>query len=757
MSLRSFFTRSIWQRLFLGFAIAMVLPAIVIVALSWQDVAEINTATVRAFIEETGHRTEATIRTELNEVFDVVTDLSEEAVLLGLLQGIVNRTFDEATDSGSLRVQRVMDQVFNDELRGAFFNSIWVVDINGTVRVVEGPFPIYLINENIEDTAVFTAAERLAVLEEEQDILITLASGLPSIQVINRVESVAGETLGYIMAEINMNRLFRDNLSFTSHGLPAYSFILLPNGFVITDSSESAVNASPNSEGARLALDNGVSGFEIYRTGPNLEHEVIGFYTSIPLTTRRNIALVTEIGTDIVNRQILTSLSQSGLPVILGMFILGVVLTFVYTQVFVPPLDEIRTAMIGITRGAYDIPLSATDRSDEIGALAVTFVDMRQYIATLVEDLTERVHNRVRDVEATQEISRAAATQRNLQTLMNRVVNLIVEKFPNIYHAQIFLLDEERRYAVLRASTGEIGKEMLAHGHRLAVGSVSVIGQVTEEGQIIIARDTATSEVHRENEFLPDTLAELAIPLRFGDTIIGALDVQSKLRNSFTEDQVSVLVTMADQLAVAIQNAYFYEEAQRRLHALEQNNKEKTIRAWEEYLHAERATLLTGEAGNPTGNDLSPLRREALSTGKPAIGQLTERNTIPFAIPITLRGQILGAVEWELPEMDFDRNKVSLAEELVNRLAVSLDNARLFQESQRSAERERIVNDIAAKITGQTDIDEILRIAVREVGQALSAPMVNVHLDLANSRRRNGRAGAGRARRNAQSDETSQS
>jgi hypothetical protein len=92
----------------------------------------------------------------------------------------------------------------------------------------------------------------------------------------------------------------------------------------------------------------------------------------------------------------------------------------------------------------------------------------------------------------------------------------LLERFESIYHAQIFLIDGS--YAVLKASTGEAGEQLFARGHRLSVGSLSVIGQVTQQNQTIIARDTATSEVHRRNEFLQETRAELAIPMRLGIT-----------------------------------------------------------------------------------------------------------------------------------------------------------------------------------------------------------------------------------------------
>src|SRR6185436_241928 len=111
------------------------------------------------------------------------------------------------------------------------------------------------------------------------------------------------------------------------------------------------------------------------------------------------------------------------------------------------------------------------------------------------------------------------------------------------------------------------------------------------------------------------------------------------------------------------------------------------------------------------------------------IGKPTDRGTIAIAVPITLRGQVLGAAEWELPIQDFGEDKVLLAQELVNRLALSMENARLFQQSQVSAERERLVNNISAKLTSKQDINDILQTALREVGQALHSPEVSIRMN----------------------------
>jgi GAF domain-containing protein len=384
-----------------------------------------------------------------------------------------------------------------------------------------------------------------------------------------------------------------------------------------------------------------------------------------------------------------------------------------------------------MSKGNFDEPIPAADREDEFGQLAQAIVEMRDQVQTLVANLEQRIAARSRDIQATQEISRFAATQRDIQILMNRVVELVTQYFPNIYHAQIFLLDNDNKYAVLRSSTGEPGRKLLERGHRLAVGSLSVIGRVTEQGEYVAARDTATSDVHRRNEFLPDTRSELAIPLRVGEKIIGALDVQSKKPDAFPLDEINVLQTMADQIAVAIESANLYQESLRSLAEIERTKRRQTQQDWEEYMQMERVREISREYGTKTPLDTTDLRRAAIVHNRTMIGRPTERGTIAIAVPISLRGQVLGAAEWELTLQDFGEDKVLLAQELVNRLAVSMENARLFQRSQVAAERERLVNTIGAKLTSKQDIHEILQTALREVGQALRAPEVSIRMQWA--------------------------
>ncbi|NDJ55298.1 MAG: GAF domain-containing protein, partial [Chloroflexi bacterium] len=150
------------------------------------------------------------------------------------------------------------------------------------------------------------------------------------------------------------------------------------------------------------------------------------------------------------------------------------------------------------------------------------------------EELENEIDQRTQRILATAEVARAITGTRDLDTLLRRVVNLIIDNL-DFYHAQVFLVDEKGTTAVLRASTGPAGKQLLEQRHQMPVGSRSVIGQVTERGTPVITRDSDTDVLHRRNELLPLTRSELALPLRVESRIIGALDIQSTNPNAFGE------------------------------------------------------------------------------------------------------------------------------------------------------------------------------------------------------------------------------
>lgn len=236
---------------------------------------------------------------------------------------------------------------------------------------------------------------------------------------------------------------------------------------------------------------------------------------------------------------------------------LTVGLVILATNQLLRPLGNLTEFAGRISRGEwlYRVP---ENRDDELGALAAAFNRMADDLSGLYRTLEERVEERTKQIRTAAEVARAITSSPSLEDILNRAVQLIHDRFGH-YHVSIFLLDETRRNAVLRASTGEVGAALIARKHQLEVGSASIIGWVTANKQPRIATDVSLDPVHLKNELLPETRSEAAIPLVVGGQVLGALDVQSTSLEAFQPESMEVLQTLADQLSAALQNARLAE------------------------------------------------------------------------------------------------------------------------------------------------------------------------------------------------------
>lgn len=208
---------------------------------------------------------------------------------------------------------------------------------------------------------------------------------------------------------------------------------------------------------------------------------------------------------------------------------------------------------IGYLNGIYrkDIAFSAQDirrvktLAGQVGA-AVQNIRLLQESQRLADQL-----------QTAAEIARDTTGTLSLENLLDRAVELIRERF-GYYQASIFLLDDEGKNAVVSAASGAAGLEMKRQGHKLAVGSQSIIGYVTDQREALVVNDVSQYANYYANPLLPETRSEMGIPLKIGQRVIGALDVQSSQENAFEQDDIDVLQTLADQIAVAVDNAKAY-------------------------------------------------------------------------------------------------------------------------------------------------------------------------------------------------------
>ena len=329
-----------------------------------------------------------------------------------------------------------------------------------------------------------------------------------------------------------------------------------------------------------------------------------------------------------------------------------------------------------------------------------------------------QIRRRSAQFEALAQVTQSITSIRDIQELLPRIADVISESF-GFYHVGIFLIDELNEFAVLSGTNSEGGRKMLDRKHRLRVGEQGIVGYVTLIGKPRIAMDVGADAVFFNNPELPDTHSEMALPLKNGERIIGALDVQSTEAEAFTEDDIQMLNLLASQVSLAIENARLFDETRSALTRTEAISRQFTREAWGR-LHTEQNLL--GYRYNITG--ASPLEElvELTETGN---GKQTEVNQV--VVPIELRGELIGKLVVQSPsDKVLSLDQIDIIKAVAERVALSAENARLFEETNRRAERERLVSDITGKIRSGTDPQLMIQTAMDELRKALGASRVEV-------------------------------
>jgi GAF domain-containing protein len=366
-------------------------------------------------------------------------------------------------------------------------------------------------------------------------------------------------------------------------------------------------------------------------------------------------------------------------------------------------------------------------------------------LITLRASLEERVQRRTIELENANQVSEKRARQfqavtkvmnvvssiQSLDELLPLITQVISEQF-NVYHTGVFLLDEKKEFAILRASNSEGGQRMLARKHTLLVGQTGIVGFVTATGQARIALDVGADSVYFDNPDLPDTRSEIALPLRYAGQIIGALDVQSTEPNAFLSDDVEVLTTLADQVSVAINNAFTLAEAQKALLEAQSAIGQVAREAWEVL----RPTQL-GLGFSYSDVGVKPLQKpienqqinQALSKGKTILTEEDDQRS-RLAIPIRLRGQVIGVMQLSArKEIKLTEDDAEIAEAVAERLSLAIETATLLQSTQHRADIEKLTASITSKVSSSSRFDTILQTAAQELSRALGGSDVIVQIE----------------------------
>lgn len=355
-----------------------------------------------------------------------------------------------------------------------------------------------------------------------------------------------------------------------------------------------------------------------------------------------------------------------------------------------------------------------------------------------LEAASAELAERTTHLEAASAIAREAAGIHDIERLLQETVQLISERF-GFYHAGVFLLDETGDYVVLRAASSAGGRRMLERGHRLRIGEEGIVGRVAALGQARLALDVGADAVFFDNPDLSETRSEVALPLVARGKTIGALDVQSRKPAAFGDEDVGVLQTLADQVAIAIMNARLLRQAQEALEREQQARGRVTRQAWQRLLSSEQDLSVRYDPQGILAGD-EPWRDtvlQVLEEGRAAVGEGSGRESVAkttnLVVPIVLRGQVIGVLDAHKAQNRADADswsgkEIELLESLSHQLAVALESARLHRDTQRLAARERLVSDVAAEMRESLDLVTVLKTGARGIREAMGLPAVTVRL-----------------------------
>lgn len=383
--------------------------------------------------------------------------------------------------------------------------------------------------------------------------------------------------------------------------------------------------------------------------------------------------------------------------------------------------------LIYVTTKNLQEAISQADRNAKaLETIQRELMTTRESLEEQIAERTLTLEQRSRYLEASIEVSRATASILDIDLVFQQAVDLICQRF-ELYYVGIFLRDPASEWAVLRAGTGEAGKAMLARGHRIRVGE-GMVGWCIANAQPRITQEASQDQIRLHTIELPDTRSEAAIPLRSRGRILGALTVQSDQPNAFNMTEIAAFQALADQVAIAFDNAQLYKESQILLDEARRAYSAVSSESWQTKLRSspELSYRYDHNTLAPISATWLPEMQEAFNSGE----IVDDEQTSSLFIPITVRDQRIGVLKLmkENTHLGWTKEDIKMLETITEQLAVALESARLYEETRRRAERERLTSEITAKVRASNDPQVILQTAASELRRALQAQRTQVLL-----------------------------
>ena len=370
--------------------------------------------------------------------------------------------------------------------------------------------------------------------------------------------------------------------------------------------------------------------------------------------------------------------------------------------------------------------LNATLNAREV-EMKTTQATIEQLIheqAAGLKNATGKISRRAAQLATITKLSESIAELHDLNQLLPAAAELISEGF-GFYHVGLFLLDQDREYAVLQAANSDGGKRMLERNHRLQMG-IGVVGFCAQTGQPRIALDVGADAVFFNNPDLPETRSEVALPMNARGKTIGVLDVQSTEAGAFSSEDLQVLTALANQVTIALENTRLLTESRAALLQVQEVYNEYTRTEWSRTItQAEQHgfRFQTGRIEILESALQNPEVSSAVQSGEVMANQTngSKEKRAALAVPVKLRGEIIGIlhVESNDPSKHWQDEEISLVQAVAERAAFAMENARLFQDARRRAAKERLISEASARISGGLSIENILQTTAEELERVL--------------------------------------
>jgi len=416
---------------------------------------------------------------------------------------------------------------------------------------------------------------------------------------------------------------------------------------------------------------------------------VDAFFSTMPL------AIILSVGLLTINGQM-----------ILFAINLAVSLTLSLT---LPQMRAEISAIVGIfvATGLLAIIITATRDSIERARLKEIRL-ANQQLSELSASLEQRVTERTKDVALAAEIGRRVSRVQDPNILLSDAVELIRERF-DLYYVQIYLVNPETKNLVLRAGTGEVGRELLERAHRLPLDLTSINGTAAIERRAVIVTDTSNSRIFRPNRLLPETHSEMSVPLISGEQVLGVLNLQSKVAGSLSEENMAAFEVLASQLASSLHSASVFSETTTTLKELEARTQNAVKTGWEDYLDAiEQRERIAYVAEADKVQPVADIPAE-LEAGKRTL-----------VTPIAVAGETIGEFKFA-GEQPWTNQDQTLAATVADQVAQRLENLRLLTQADRYRKE---AEDTLRQVTGQSWRDYLKSLDQAQVGYTYDHEMV---------------------------------